>query len=187
MHSLEEKLVERRTVYCGKILTVNVDRVSLPDGMQATREVVLHAGAAAIVAVDDSGDVLLVEQYRYAVGSALLEIPAGKMDAGEDPMECARRELGEEAGVKARNWEMLGSFFTSPGFSSEVIHVFMATGLEPVDPGEARADDDELLRVLRVPLAGVRDLITSGLVRDAKTVAGLLLALEPVPGREKGT
>ncbi|NPV70892.1 MAG: NUDIX hydrolase [Firmicutes bacterium] len=176
--SLEEKLIERKTVHNGKILTLNVDRVALPGGGVATREVVLHPGAAAVVALDDAGNVLLVEQYRYPAGATLLEIPAGKLDPGEDPLGCARRELGEEAGVTARDWERLGSFFTSPGFSSEVIHVFLASGLEPVRPGEALPDDDELLRVEHVPLADARDLISNGRIRDAKTVAGLLLAMD---------
>ncbi|MGE5542270.1 MAG: NUDIX hydrolase [Bacillota bacterium] len=170
--SLEEKRVRSSTVFSGRVLTLRVDRVRLPGGREVEREVVVHPGASAIVAIDEGGEALLVEQYRYPAGTVLLEIPAGKLDGRETPLECAERELLEETGVSASSWTPLGAVFTTPGFSNEVIHLFLATGLER-RPG-AHPDPDEVLSVRRVPLEDAAAMIRQGEIRDAKTIVGLL-------------
>ncbi|MGE5485204.1 MAG: NUDIX hydrolase [Ignavibacteriales bacterium] len=180
--SLEEKTVRSTTVFSGRVLTLRVDRVQLPGGREAERELVIHPGASAVVAVDGAGEVLLVEQYRYPAGTVLLEIPAGKLDGHETPVECARRELLEETGTSAASWTPLGAVFTTPGFSNEVIHLFLATGLEHC-PG-AQPDADEVLRVRRVPVEDAVGMIRRGEIRDAKTIVGLLRALEGLAAGE---
>ena len=129
----QERTISSERVYEGKIIGVRVDTVELPSGRETKREIVEHSGATAIVAVDSEGDVLLVRQYRKPVEKALLEIPAGGIEAGEDPLDCARRELAEETGFAAGRWDKLGIFYTTPGFCTEEMHVFLATGLEPVE------------------------------------------------------
>ena len=170
----QERTIRSERVYEGKIIGVRVDTVELPSRREAKREIVEHGGAAAIVAVDRDGDVLLVRQYRKPVEKPLLEIPAGGIEAGEDPLECARRELAEETGFAADRWDKLGTFYTTPGFCTEEMHVFLATGLKPV---EGTADYDETIELARRPLSATSELIASGEICDAKSIAGLLLAL----------
>ena len=169
----QEQTIRSERVYEGKIIGVRVDTVKLPSGRETKREIVEHSGATAIVAVDSEGDVLLVRQYRKPVERTLLEIPAGGIEAGEDPLECARRELAEETGFAAGQWEKLGVFYTTPGFCTEEMHVFLATELKAV---EGTADFDETIELVRSPLSSVPDLIASGEICDAKSIAGLLLA-----------
>ncbi len=173
MKEAREETLERRTVFEGKVVRLYLDRVLLPDGREAEREVVLHRGAVGMVALDGEGHVFLVKQYRHAPGERLVEIPAGKLDAGEDPLECARRELLEEVGCAAESWHRLASFYTSPGFSDEVLHLYLARGLTR---GEAAPDEDEFLEVMRVPLEDALAMVARGEIRDSKTVAGLALA-----------
>jgi ADP-ribose pyrophosphatase len=154
-----------------------VDTVELPSGRKTKREIVEHGGVAAIVAIDSENNVLLVRQYRKPVERVLLEIPAGGMESGEDALVCARRELEEETGFSAERWEELGFFYTSPGFCTEQMHLYLATELRPA---ENAADDDENIELVRVPLASVPELIASGEVCDAKSIAGLLIALRRV-------
>ena len=178
----QERTIRSERVYEGKIIAVRVDTVELPSGRETRREIVEHSGATAIVAVDSEGDVLLVRQYRKPVERALLEIPAGGIEAGEDPLECARRELAEETGFAAVRWDKLGLFFTTPGFCTEDMHVFLATGLRPV---EGSADFDETIELVRCPLSTVPELIASGEICDAKSIAGLLLALRKTGERRE--
>ncbi|MBC7229551.1 MAG: NUDIX hydrolase [Actinobacteria bacterium] len=173
MKEAREETLERRTVFEGKVVRLYLDRVLLPDGREAEREVVLHRGAVGMVALDGEGHVFLVRQYRHAPGEHLVEIPAGKLDAGEDPLECARRELQEEVGCAAESWHLLASFYTSPGFSDEVLHLYLARGLTR---GEAAPDEDEFLEVMRVPLEDALAMVARGEIRDSKTVAGIALA-----------
>jgi len=154
-----------------------VDTVELPSGRKTKREIVEHGGVAAIVVIDSENNVLLVRQYRKPVERVLLEIPAGGMEPGEDALVCARRELEEETGFSAERWEELGFFYTSPGFCSEQMHLYLATELRPA---KNAADDDENIELVRVPLTSVPDLIASGEVCDAKSIAGLLIALRRV-------
>lgn len=167
------RLLERRTVFEGKVVRLYLDRVRLPDGREAEREVVLHWGAVGMVPLDGEGRVILVRQYRHAPGEELLEIPAGKLAPGEDPMHCAERELLEEVGCRAGKWIKLAAFYTSPGFSDEMLYLFLALQLRE---GEASPEEDEFLEVVRLPLEEALRRVESGEIRDSKTVAGLALA-----------
>jgi ADP-ribose pyrophosphatase len=171
---LTEVRIEGRTVYEGRIVAVDVDRVRLGDGAETLREVVRHPGAVVVVPVRDDGCVLLERQFRYPVGQVLLELPAGKLDPGETPESCARRELAEEVGRAAAVWRPLARFFSAPGFCDEVMHCFLATGLMPMDG--ARPDPDERIEVVAMPLAEAIARVDSGEICDAKTIAALLLA-----------
>lgn len=164
-----------RNVFTGRVLTLNLEQVRLPNGQVAELEIAHHPGGAAVVAVDAEGRVCLLRQFRHAAGGWLTELPAGKLDGGEPPLECARRELAEEAGVSARRWEKLGEFFSSPGVLTEVIHLFLARDLEPAD---ALLEDHEVLEVTWVPLRDALDLAASGRLQDAKSIIGLLWARE---------
>jgi ADP-ribose pyrophosphatase len=167
----EEKTLESKRIYKGKIVQLRVDTVSLPDGKTKKREIVVHPGAAAIVALMNRDEVLLVEQYRKAVEDKTLEIPAGTLEEGESPEECARRELMEETGFIASKLDKLVEFYPSPGFSSEIIHIFKASGLKKV------ADVHAELPLRFVPLKELLTLIRKGEVRDGKTVIGVLMVL----------
>ena len=170
--SLEEKPLSEDTVWVGRIFDVNRLRVSLPDGRTALRDVVRHPGAVAIVALTDEGRICLVRQYRTALGRVTVEIPAGKLDPGEDPLDCAHRELLEETGMKAGKMAFLTTTATSDGFTDELIHLYMATELsfEGSDP-----DADEFINVDLVPLSELVDAVLDGKVEDAKTIIGALL------------
>jgi len=168
---LAEALLTSERIYEGKILNLRRDWVRLPDGNKASREVVEHPGAVAIIALDKEGNVYLVRQYRHPIGQETLEVPAGKLDAGEEPLACARRELAEEAGLAAATWQLLLTFYTTPGFSNEIMYLFLASGLEPY---QEEADADEFLAVVRLPLPAAVNLIYQGAIKDAKSIAGLL-------------
>ena len=162
----------RTTVlYSGRILRLVLQETPLPDGAVRRREIVEHADGAAVVAVDDTGQVILVRQRRPAVGRHLLELPAGLVDPGETPRACAGRELQEENGLVADRLEPLASFYTSPGFTTERLHVFAARGLRP---GRAGGDPDEQVEVVRLPLADALARLQGGEISDAKTIVGLL-------------
>lgn len=165
--------LERRTVFEGQVVRLYVDRVRLPSGVEAEREVVLHRGAVGMVPLDDAGGVFLVRQWRHAPGEDLVEIPAGKLLAGEDPLECGKRELMEEIGYEAREWVKLAAFYTSPGFSDETLHLYLARGLLP---GEACPEEDEFLEIMHLPLDEAMAMIARGEIRDSKTIVGLSLA-----------
>lgn len=173
--------VESRSVFQGSILDVRVDRVRFPDGSEGRLEVVRHRGAAAVVPLRRPGEsggtdratVVLIRQYRYATGGYLWELPAGKLDGGEDPAACAARELEEEVGLRAGRLESLGSIWTTPGFSDEVIHLFAATGLRP---GRRDLEAHEFIECHEVTLADALAWIDDGRIRDAKTIAGLMMA-----------
>lgn len=170
----EERTVASEAVYQGTLVSVKVDTVELPNGNQITREIVTHPFSVCIVPVDSDGNVLLVRQYRKAVESFLLEAPAGKMEAGEDPETTALRELREEVGHKAGTLESLGSFFVAPGWCTQTIQAYLARELVPA---RLEADDDEFIEVVRRPLSEIPGLISDGSIRDAKSVASLLLAM----------
>jgi ADP-ribose pyrophosphatase len=169
----EETLSSRR-VYEGAVVRLRVDRVRMPSGREVVREVVEHSGAVTIVAVNAEGQVLLVRQYRHPTGRSLLELPAGTLDRDEEPEDCAARELEEETGFRAGRLQRLGGFFIGPGYSTEYLHAYLATDLEP---GSAGGDDDEDIQVLALPLAEVLRLAEAGELEDAKSLAALLLYL----------
>ena len=167
-----------RRVYSGKVINLDVDLVEFPNGTTGELEIFRHPGASAVVPFlsDPRGEdpqVLLIKQYRYAAGGYLYEIPAGRLDPGEQPIDCARRELREETGCTAQSMEHLHSMFTTPGFTDEVIHLFMATGLVH---GDAATEADEFLTVETVNLSRALDMIRNGEIKDGKTTVGLLFA-----------
>jgi ADP-ribose pyrophosphatase len=169
-----ERTISSQRVYEGRVVNLRVDTVELPDGRTSQREIVEHRGAVVIVAVDHQGRVLLVRQFRKAVEQELLELPAGTLDPGEGAQACALRELQEETGFQAGKLESLGVFYSSPGFCTELLHLFLATELRP---GHLSGDDDEDIEVIAVPLAHIPQLIASGEIKDAKSVVGLLRVL----------
>jgi len=168
--------LDSRRIYTGRVVRLDVDTVRFPDGSTGQLELIRHPGAAAIVpcASDPPGadpTILLIRQYRYATGGQLWEIPAGTLDPGEDPEACARRELLEETGVTADRLQRLTSIWTTPGFTTEVIHLYLATGLTTGEPSRER---DEFIDVVPQPLSRILELIRDGEIRDAKTVAAIL-------------
>jgi ADP-ribose pyrophosphatase len=162
-----------RNVYRGRVLTLNVERVKLPNGTVAELEIAHHPGGAVVVAVDADDRVCLLRQFRHAAGGWITELPAGKIDNREPPLECAQRELAEEATVQARQWDSLGQFFSSPGVLTEVIHVFLARGLSP---SEATPEEHEVFETRWVPLAEAVALAADGSLQDAKTIISLIWA-----------
>ena len=159
-----------RNIYSGKVIVLNLETVTLPNGTTVELEIVRHPGAAAIVPLKADGTVTLIRQYRHAAGGFIYEIPAGKLDKGEDPLACAARELEEEVGYRAERFELLTSIFTAPGFADEVIHIYLATGLTQ---GRQQLDHDEILEINEVPLEKAVGMIRAGEIRDAKSIVGL--------------
>lgn len=168
---LKETTICSDSIFRGRIINVRVDTVRLPDGGEAKREVVEHPGAVVVVALNDKKEVIMVRQYRQATGEILLELPAGKRDRQEDPLDCARRELEEETGYGAKEWEVLCSFYTSPGFCNELLYLILARGLTG---GEAHPDGEEFIDALTIPLNQARRMIMTGEIKDAKTILGIM-------------
>jgi ADP-ribose pyrophosphatase len=162
-----------RKVYSGRVFELHVDNVTLENGATVDMDVIRHPGAAAIVPLTAQGGVLLIRQFRYAIGADIWEIPAGTLYPGESPLVCARRELEEEVGILAARWSPLGEITPLPGYSDEVIHLFVA---REHTPGRQRLDADELLAVQEVPFEKALTMIATKAIRDAKTIAALLLA-----------
>ena len=161
----------RKNIFRGRVVNLNLERVELPNGRTVECEIIDHPGAAAVVPMKAEGLVLLIRQYRPAAGGYILEIPAGTLRPQEDPRACAARELEEEIGWKAERFEPLIHFFTTPGFTNEVIHIFKASGLKP---GAQKLDADEVLEVVECPLGEAIHWIREGRIRDGKTIIGLL-------------
>jgi ADP-ribose pyrophosphatase len=169
-----------RNVYRGRVLTLNLERVRLPNGRVAELEIAHHPGGATVVAIDASQRVCLLHQFRHAAGGWITELPAGKLDNREPPLECAQRELAEEAGMTAQRWDSLGQFFSSPGVLTEVIHVFLARDLVPC---EARPEEHEVLDVRWIPLAQALGEAAGARLHDAKTLVGLAWAQAFLAGK----
>lgn len=159
-------------IYEGRIFDVRLDRISEGD-VEYSREIVVHGGSAVIVPVFEDGTVALVRQYRHPAGDMLLEVPAGSLESGEDPRTGAVRELEEEVGVTATKMDLIAEFYVSPGFLTEKMYVFLATGLTEVGQ---RLEDDELIDLVHLPLGEACTMARDGLIQDAKTIAGLLIA-----------
>ena len=165
--------VGRKEIYRGRVVNLNLETVTLPNGATIELEVIRHQGAAAVVPLTDDGNVFLIRQYRHAAGGYIYEIPAGKIDRGEDPLDCAAREVEEEVGLRASSLAPMLSFYTTPGFTDEVIHLFLASGLTP---GTQSLEHDEVLEVVKMPLEEAVRHIADGTIRDAKTIIGLQAA-----------
>lgn len=173
MNHLAEKFIESKQVFDGNLLKVYCDQVTLPNGKQASRELIRHPGAVAVVPITPEGKIVLVRQYRYPIGAAMLEVPAGKLDKGEAPEDCARRELEEETGYVAHNLRLLTSMYTTPGFTDEIIHLYIA---DELTLATQRPDEDEFLDVEIYTKAEVKKMIHDGSINDGKTMLALLLA-----------
>jgi len=176
MNDLTEKMLKTEMKYRGRIINVKVDEVELPTGTRSGREVVEHPGAVAVIAADEDGRIILVEQYRYPVGETLLEIPAGKLDPGESPEECALREMVEETGYRPGRLALLSRIYTTPGFSNEAIHLFRGYDLQYVGKPDRDVDADEeenLNTVLLSEREAVEKIVAREIV-DAKTIIALL-------------
>lgn len=169
----EAELLERTQVFKGRVVDLSVDRVRMPNGKTTELEVIRHPGAAAMVPLTESGEVLLVRQYRYATGGWLLEVPAGKLDDGEDPEVCAVRELEEEVGMKPAKVTPLGWIWTTPGFTDEKIWLYLCRDLEPA---QQDLQDDEVLTVESRSLAEAVELVRQGEICDGKSICALLQA-----------
>ena len=168
-----EKTVSEKEIYRGNIIDVDLLTVTLPDGREATRDIVRHPGAAAVIPLNEKGEIYMVRQFRKPLDAVSLEIPAGKLDAGEDPVICAGRELKEETGLTAEKLTFLVSLHSTPGFSDEVIHLFAATGLKE---GDSCADEDEFITTEKYSVAELIDMVLKGKITDAKSMIGILLA-----------
>jgi ADP-ribose pyrophosphatase len=170
--------IESRRVYTGRVVNVDIDTARFPNSSTGELEIVRHPGASAVLPFlgdprSDDPQILLIKQYRYAAGGFIYEIPAGKLDGDEDPLVCARRELREETGCTAEHLSHLYSFFTTPGFTDEKIHAFMASGLTR---GETAHEKDEFMSIVAMPLSRALDLIRSGELNDAKSALTILFA-----------
>ena len=172
---VEEKTLSSQLLYEGRAVKLRVDNVQMPSGRETTREIVEHDDCVAIIAIDADDNVLLVRQFRKPVGRELLEIPAGGIESGEDAVACVRRELQEETGYLPEKVERLGGFYSTPGYCTEYLYLYLATDLIP---SQLYAEDTESIKLVRVAINQIPGLITSGSICDAKSIAGLLTFLE---------
>lgn len=173
--ALHETVHKQETVYRGRVADIDVWDVTLPDGRNAIREIIRHPGAAAVIPVDENGNVTMVYQFRHPLSRVTLEIPAGKRENGEDPLLCATRELREEVGLVAENYTLLTQLATSPGIFDERIFIYLATGLTACDTDP---DEDEFLNVRTFPLAELIERVVRNEIQDSKTIVALMLARE---------
>lgn len=172
MH-LQEKTVETEPIFDGRIIKVRKDKAELENGSIVTRELVIHPGGVCVVPVNEKGEVYLVKQFRYPFGEVLTEIPAGKLEVGEDHRSAGLRELKEEVGAECENFEYLGVMYPSVAYLTEKIHMYLATGLSF---GEQSLDEDEFLDVEKMPLSQAVEMVINGTIKDGKTQSALLLA-----------
>lgn len=169
MSRLEEKTIQSQEIFSGKVISLHLEDVELPNGKTSKREIIKHPGAVAIIALTDDNKIVMVEQYRKALERTIVEIPAGKLEKGEEPAVCARRELEEETGYVCENLELLVSFYTSPGFADEIVHVYLATGLTQKEDSAA-LDEDEFVNLEELTLNEAVQYIKEQKIHDAKTV-----------------
>ena len=177
---LTEHKLERELVFQGRMLKVHRDTVRLPDGNTATREHIFHPGAVAILPVLDSGDIVMERQYRYPLGRDFIELPAGKIDPGEAPLDTAKRELREETGYSATHWEFMASIHVAIAYSNERIDLYLARGLSL---GKTGLDDEEFLEILTVPPQQAFQWLREGRISDSKTMVGLLMYEKVLAGK----
>lgn len=168
---MHEKIIHTARIYDGHLVKLDLHKIRLPDGKTGKREIVQHPGAVAIVPLDNENQVILVRQFRLAANAFVLEIPAGTLEPGEQPEACARRELQEEIGHDSANLESLGGIYTAPGYTTEFIHLFMATDLAE---SPLEGDTDEFIEVVRMPIEEALQRVDANEIVDSKTVVGLL-------------
>lgn len=169
----EEKTISSESIYDGKIIKVRVEQVELDDGSTAMRELIAHPGGVGVIAVDENNEVFMVTQYRIAAKSMMMEIPAGKLEYGEDPLECGKRELIEETGYKAREFTHLGEYYATPGYCEEKLNIYLARGLEFVGQ---HLDEGEFLNVKKYSLDTLYEMVMDNKIHDAKTAIAILKA-----------
>jgi 8-oxo-dGTP pyrophosphatase MutT (NUDIX family) len=172
-------MIDIKNVFTGRVIQVNVERVKLPNGTTAELEIIRHPGGAAVVALDTDNRICLLRQFRHAAAGWVWELPAGKIDNREPPLETARRELEEEAGMAASSWQTLGDYLSSPGVFTEVVHLFLAMELTPLPP---RPEEHEVFEVHWLPFRDVLQMARSGELRDGKSLVGVFRAAAHVPG-----
>ena len=172
---VKEKTISSDRIYTGKVISLKVDTVEIDNKGYKKREIVEHPGAVAIVAITEDNKVVLVKQFRKPIEQVIWELPAGKLEIGESPKECAIRELKEETGYSAKNLKLLHKFFTSAGFSNQKIYIFLATGLTK---GEPDFDDDEFIEKYEIDINEAQNMVIKNEIEDAKTSIGILLAQE---------
>lgn len=172
MSKLKEKFISSNKIFEGNILKVNLDKVLLPNGKTSSREVVLHPGAVAILPILPNGDIVFVKQYRYPLNSIIYELPAGKLEVDEKPLECAIRELSEETGYDTKALEFLTTITTTPGFSNEIIHLYLAKNLIK---SKQHLDEDEFVDVKILSVSQVKQMVLEGNIFDSKTLSALLI------------
>lgn len=166
-----EETINEKNLYKGKVIELSLQKVKLQNGKYSNKEIVKHPGGVAIVAFKDKDTILMVEQFRKPLERFLLELPAGKLEKGEDTAECGRRELEEETGYKAKNFKYLGKIATSPGFCNEYIYLYKAKDLYE---GKINLDDDEFINVKYVKIKDIRNMIIKGEIIDAKTISAFM-------------
>lgn len=169
MNKFQENTISTEKIFDGKVISVKVDKVELPDGKIASREIVNHPGAVAIIAITDDKKIVLVDQFRKPLERSIIEIPAGKLEKGEEPLETAKRELEEETGYRANEFKYVLTFATSPGFADEIIHIYVAKGLYEAED-KLEADDDEFVELMEVTIEEAEKLIDEQKIYDAKTI-----------------
>ena len=173
MKKFEEKTTHTTPIFDGKVVKLQVDDVILPNGKEGKREIIKHPGAVAVIAITNEGKLVLVEQYRKALERSIIEIPAGKREPGEEPIVTARRELEEETGYGAKELTFLQAFATSPGFADEVIHLFIAKDLYPIEE-KADLDEDEFVELIEVSLEEAQEMVADERIYDAKTAFAVI-------------
>ncbi|WP_102274681.1 NUDIX hydrolase [Cytobacillus massiliigabonensis] len=174
MSRLEEKTLHTEKIFTGKVISLQVEDVELPNGNTSKREIIKHPGAVAILALTDDDKIIMVEQYRKALEKTIIEIPAGKLEHGEDPVACAKRELEEETGYGCKEMEWLISFYTSPGFADEIVHLYIAKGLSKKE-NAASLDEDEFVNLMEITLEEAETYLKEQKIYDAKTAYAVQL------------
>ncbi|MDD6485210.1 MAG: NUDIX hydrolase [Clostridiales bacterium] len=173
MKEFEEKTLSVTPIFDGKVIKVRTEKVELPDGREANRELIAHNGGVGVIAVTDEGEVFMVSQYRIAARSMMLEVPAGKLEEGEDPLECGKRELIEETGYKGNKFTYLGTYYATPGYCEEKISLYLAQELEWVGQN---LDEGEFLNVKKYKLDDLYNMVMNNEIKDAKTAVAILKA-----------
>ncbi len=168
-------LLRREKKYSGTIIDLTVDELEYSSGNRTKREIIEHPGGAVVVGLLDSGDILLIRQYRHPLGESIIELPAGKLERDEDPLLCAQRELREETGYIASAWEPITSIYTTPGFCDEILHIFLARGLSLHSQGQLLEEGESSIEIITMPMSQAIGMIESGEIKDGKTIAGILL------------